>query len=78
MPKNPVTCGIFDSTCSEDNVPAATSSPVPETLVHSTLAAHWEPLLHLYDCRVGTFIPQATSGQMADVLRKGFVDHLGR
>lgn len=32
--------------------------------------------MHLYDCRVGTFIPQATSGQIADVLRERFIDRL--
>ena len=32
--------------------------------------------MYLYDCRVGTFIPQATSGQIADVLRERFVDFL--
>jgi uncharacterized protein len=32
--------------------------------------------MHLYDCQVGLFIPQATSGQIADILRKKFVDRL--
>jgi len=30
--------------------------------------------MHLYDCRLDTFIPLATSGQIADILRARFVD----
>ncbi len=32
--------------------------------------------MHLYDCRVGTFVPQATSGQIADILRERFADRM--
>lgn len=32
--------------------------------------------MHLYDCRLDTFIPLATSGQIADILRARFVDRL--
>lgn len=28
--------------------------------------------MHLYDCRVGTFVPRATSGQNVDILRTPF------
>jgi hypothetical protein len=32
--------------------------------------------MHLYDCRFGTFIEEATSGQIADILRRRFVRRL--
>lgn len=32
--------------------------------------------MHLYDCRLNEFIPQATSGQIADVLRQRFTTRL--
>jgi hypothetical protein len=32
--------------------------------------------MHLYDCRFGTFIPQATSGEIADILRRRFSERL--
>ena len=32
--------------------------------------------MHLYDCRLGEFIPQATSGVIADRLRDRFLDRL--
>lgn len=32
--------------------------------------------MHLYDCRLRTFIPKATSGQIADLLRERFVERL--
>jgi uncharacterized protein len=32
--------------------------------------------MHIYDCRLGTFIPQATTGQMAEILRSRFVDKM--
>ena len=32
--------------------------------------------MHLYDCRLDTFIPYATTGQIADILRQRFVDRL--
>jgi hypothetical protein len=32
--------------------------------------------MHLYDCRLDVFIPQATSGQIADVLRSRFIQRM--
>jgi hypothetical protein len=32
--------------------------------------------MHLYDCRLGTFIPQASTGQIADILRGRFVERM--
>lgn len=32
--------------------------------------------MHLYDCKLGTFISQATSGQIAVILQSRFVDRL--
>jgi hypothetical protein len=32
--------------------------------------------VHLYDCQLDVFIPQASSGQVADILQRRFVDRL--